>query len=121
MLGVECKAKLYLAAVVSHNEAILPLLENYRVIDDVLSTLSHYSEKFQFWSVLKPEIALHFYKVLQFGLGLKMKITALELVLSHLKSGFMQTNLKLFLHLREYFHEADSCLRQQVIPRYILI
>ena len=119
MLRVECKAELYLAAVVSHNEAILPLLENYRVIDYILSTLSHYSEKFQFWSVLKPEIALHFYKVLQSGL--KIKTIALELVLSHLKSGFMQTNLKLFLHLREYFHEAYSGLRQQVIPRYILI
>ena len=42
MLGVECEAELYLAAVVSHNEAILPLLENDRVIDDVLSTLLHY-------------------------------------------------------------------------------
>ena len=83
MLRVECKAELYLAAVVRHNEAILALLENYRVIDDVLSTLIlHYSEKFQFWSVLKPEIALHFYKVLQFGLGLEMKIIPMELLFS---------------------------------------
>ena len=73
--------------------------------------------------MLKPEIALYSNKVLQFTMGqwVKMKNIAPGLVLSHLKSGFMQTNLKLFLHLREYFHEADSGLRQQVIPRDVLI
>ena len=40
VLGVESEAELNLAAVVSHDEAILPLLENDRVIDDVFSALS---------------------------------------------------------------------------------
>ena len=40
VLGVEGEAELNLAAVVSHDEAILPLLENYGVIDDVFSALS---------------------------------------------------------------------------------
>ena len=39
MLGVECKAELYLAAVVSHNEAILPLLE---IIESSMTFEAHY-------------------------------------------------------------------------------
>ena len=55
MLGVECQAELYLAAVVSHNEAILPLLENHRVIDDVLRKLSYYVQLDLAFNNVKPK------------------------------------------------------------------
>ena len=32
-----------------------------------------------------------------------------------------ETNLELFLHLREDLDQADPGLRQQVVPRYVLV
>ena len=86
MLGVECEAELNLAAVVSNNEAILPILASDRESSMTLLKSWRYSSLY-----------------------------------SHLKSRFVQTNLKLFLHLWEYFHKVYSGLGQKVVPWYVLI